>query len=347
MAMSKEGVLFWKSVKRAATSAGPVWSGAGALGVSLITANPLPLILWGVGAGYWSFNAAAKGKYAKQILDEEHARTETRVKVDRDAVINQLRALLAREPFARWTAAGQMPDYLATYDQLARIRDEVADRAHSRKDVQDTTEDYILKQLDTWLAAFLQFVQGRVACLQSLTGVRVSRTSDAPVEPARLDTRGRINAYLDGSDDDDSPSVSRRRAPRRTRTDDAANIIDRDVRIREFDNQIAELRKLIAAQPSTEKTRQGQINTFEKYKAFLMTIKDRDDKLVAQLEGFPLYFNFALDSMKASQISVSEISDYMGSAVEQIEETRKFVESMQPMIDQWSAIGAPALTETQ
>ena len=60
-----------KTAARAAAANGNLISGAGALVASAALWNPLPLLLWGVGAVGWVLYAATSEKYTRRVLNDE------------------------------------------------------------------------------------------------------------------------------------------------------------------------------------------------------------------------------------------------------------------------------------
>ncbi len=75
--------LLKKSIAKAIQSPANLVTGAVSLAASAVLWNPLPLILWGLGATGWVSLAATGNRYIKQIEDEE--RREAEVKAERGA----------------------------------------------------------------------------------------------------------------------------------------------------------------------------------------------------------------------------------------------------------------------
>jgi hypothetical protein len=55
--------------------------------------------------------------------------------------------------------------------------------------------------------------------------------------------------------------------------------------------------------------------------------------VVAQLGAFSDVFEVILGRVSASQFSATEVASYMGTVVEQVVETEKFVDSLRPAMD--------------
>src|SRR5215510_13204807 len=103
-------------------SPGNLVAGAVSLAASAVLWNPLPLILWGLGATGWVSLAATGDRYIKKIEEEERREAERKAEQDREALRQRVEVLLAENPVANWTRSGKLPDYLAVYRRLAEIR---------------------------------------------------------------------------------------------------------------------------------------------------------------------------------------------------------------------------------
>jgi hypothetical protein len=171
-----------KAAGRAAAAPGNVAGGAVAVAASAALWNPLPLILWGLGAAGWVLYASTSEGYTRRILDEERRAAEAEAETAREALKAQVGTVLAQPPFSSWIRAGLMPDYLAAFGRLADIRERV------NRLLQERQEDYlaglgIQKQLTYLLTTYLQFVRARVTYLQVLAG-DVSSPQAAETAPA-------------------------------------------------------------------------------------------------------------------------------------------------------------------
>src|SRR5580693_3306666 len=114
-----------KAAGRAAAAPGNVAGAAVAAAASAALWNPLPLILWGLGAAGWVLYASTSEGYTRRILDEERAEAEAEAEAARGALRAQVGAVLAQPPFSLWIRAGLLPDYLATFARLVEVRDRV------------------------------------------------------------------------------------------------------------------------------------------------------------------------------------------------------------------------------
>src|SRR5262245_13464840 len=94
----------WSHLRRALVAPGNLTAGAGALALSAIAWNPLPLVLYGLGQPVWLYNAAVSKRYAEAIRGDR----EREVLEVHEA---QLRALAIETPCGRWMSGGQLPDY--------------------------------------------------------------------------------------------------------------------------------------------------------------------------------------------------------------------------------------------
>ena len=63
--------------------------------------------------------------------------------------------------------------------------------------------------------------------------------------------------------------------------------------------------------------------------------------MVAQLGAFSDVFEVILGRVSASQLSATEVASYMGTVVEQVLETERFVESLRPAMDELLVGAAP------
>ncbi len=107
-----------------------------------------------------------------------------------------------------------------------------------------------------------------------------------------------------------------------------------DQRLAEIETKVERLRELAEKEPATARTREWHIGILEKQRELLVDCQNRDQCVVAQLGAFPDVFQVILGRVSAAQFSATEIASYMGSVVEQIEETERFVESLRPSVDQ-------------
>ncbi|HEV2854270.1 MAG TPA: hypothetical protein VHC97_15860 [Thermoanaerobaculia bacterium] len=313
--------LLKKSIAKAVTSQGNLVAGAVSLAASAALMNPLPLILWGLGAVGWVSLAATGDRYIKQIEEEERRAAELKAEQDREVLRQRVEAQLAENPVSGWTRAGMLPDYMAVYRRLAEIRGRVTKVLSDRTDLDALTKAGILQQLGYMLTAYLSFVRERISYLQILANIRPGADAAAlqatppppPPQPQSRRDQQRLQAVRPLPPPQPLPSVEKRLA--------------------EVDVKIQALQELAKKEPATARTRQWHINILEKQRDLLLECQKRDQLVVAQLGAFSDVFEVILGRVSASQFSATEVASYMGSVVEQIVETERFVDSLRPAMD--------------
>lgn len=326
--------LLKKSIAKAIQSPGNVVAGAVSLAASAVLWNPLPLILWGLGATGWVTLGATGDRYIKQIEEEERRDAERKAEADRDLLRQKVEASLAEPPLNSWARAGLLPDYIITYRRLAEARGRVAKVLADRTDLDDASKSNILQQLGYMLTAYLNFVRERVAYLQILATIRPgaadSSSLPAPVGPPIqvVDKRRGIQVQTQ---------------PARPLTQQPASPLPSvEKRLAEIDDKVKQLQDLAEKEPATARTRQFHISILQKQRDLLLECQKRDQCVVAQLGAFADVFEVILARVSASQISANEVASYMGGVVEQVMETERFVESLRPAMDQLIGGVAPA-----
>ena len=105
-------------------------------------------------------------------------------------------------------------------------------------------------------------------------------------------------------------------------------------RLSEVDAKIQQLKELAQKAPATARTRQWHISILQKQRELLLECQKRDQMVDAQLGAFADVFEVILGRVSASQFSVTEVASYMGTVVDQIVETERFVDSLRPAMDQ-------------
>ena len=321
-------------IKKAATKAllapGNVTSGAVALAASAALWNPLPLILWGLGSTLFVTFASTAERYHKLVMVEEKQSAEAKAVADRTALLQKVQALLADPQVAGWMRRKLMPDYMAVFARLTDIRARVARVLSERSELDAPTQQGILQQLDYMLSAYLQFVRERIGYLQILVAVRPggpdvgegTAAVASPVAPPPLPVTP-------------SPNRFQRRTPLRAVEDPAgATPPSVDQRLAEIDVRIKALQELAQREPATQRTREWHVGILQKQRELLLDCQKRDQCVVAQLGAFADVFEVILGRVSASQLSATEVASYMGSVVEQVEETERFVASLRPSVDQ-------------
>lgn len=330
--------LWKKSAAQAAKAPGNLISGAVSLAASAAMWNPLPLILWGLGSTGWVLFASTDKSYHKKILDEEKQAKERQTEAERLASMQKVESLLLEPPLAGWVRRGLLPDYMQVYRRLLEIRGRVARVLHERSEVEAFTEDGILQQLDYMLSTYLQFVRDRINYLQILSSIRPGG-GDAPAPAAAAPAKQTAGGPPP------PPPPPPGFAPNRwqrvsvkkpAEAPEAAPTTPPNVeqRLAEVDSKISRLRELAEKEPATARTREWHIGILDKQRELLLECQKRDQCVVAQLGAFPDVFQVILGRVTATQFSATEIASYMGSVVEQIEETERFVGSLRPAVDQ-------------
>lgn len=313
MDAKKKRTLLKKSIAKAMASPGNVVSGAVCLAASAALWNPLPMILWGLGATGWVTLASAGDRYVRQIEEEERRELELQAERDREALRQRVEQLLGENPIANWMRAGLMPDYMAVYRRLAEIRGRVSRVLADRNDLDGASKSDILQQLGYMLTAYLSFVRERVSYLQILAHIRPGAdTASAPPPP---------------------PQQKRGLQPVRQLTP-AMPLPSVEKRLAEVDDKVRQLQELAKKEPATARTRQFHIGILDKQRELLLECQKRDQLVVAQLGAFSDVFEVILGRVSASQFSATEVSSYMSSVVEQVVETERFVDSLRPAMDQ-------------
>ena len=327
--------LLKKSIAKAIQSPGNVVVGAVSLAASAVLWNPLPLILWGLGATGWVALGATGDRYIRQIEEEERRDAERKAEADRDLLRQKVEASLVEPPLNNWTRSGLLPDYMIVYRRLCEIRGRVAKVLADRTDLDDATKTNILQQLGYMLTAYLNFVRERVSYLQILFSIRpaADSLSSQPAAPASppiqvIDKRRGIQVQTQ---------------PARPLTQPAPSSLPSvEKRLAEIDDKIKQLQDLAQSEPATARTRQFHVGILQKQRDLLLECQKRDQCVVAQLGAFSDVFEVILARVSASQLSANEVSSYMGGVVEQVMETERFVESLRPAMDQLIGGVAPA-----
>jgi hypothetical protein len=322
----KSPVVWKKALAKALKSPPNVITGAVSLAASAALWNPLPLILWGLGATGWSIFASTGDKLSRQIAQEEAAAALQKDQQGRLNLELRIEAMLQENPVAAWIRSGAVPDYRATYRRLVDVRERVARVLSERSDGGTLAQAGVLQQLDYMRTAFLSFVRERLLYLQILANIRPGAN---PVEaPATPDPSGSAGQGL-ARDRRFGPA-----GPVKLPPIPVLALPKIEDRLAEVDAKIQQLETLASQEPDTARTRRWHIGILQKQRELLAECQKRDQSVAAQLSAFADVFEVILGRVSASQISATEIASYMGSMVEQIEETERFVESLRPAMDQ-------------
>lgn len=317
-----------KSALQALQSPVNLVTGAVSLAASAALWNPLPLILWGLGSTGWVTFASLGGRYARVIAAQERHAQLARMQETRGSLQQKLDAMLLEPPVSLWLQARLLPDYRMDYRRLVDLRNRVEKVLADRPDAAPLRESGVLEQLDSMLTSYLNFVRERIVYLQILANVRPEGRAPGeppppPPPPVRVDPR-----VANRQQPQPQPSGGAARRPLPT----ALPTVEE--RLEVIGERITELQALAQKEPATARTREWHIGILEKQRELLLECQKRDQSVAAQLAAFPDAFEVILGRVSASQFSATEIAGYMGTVVQQIEETERFVDSLRPAMDQ-------------
>ncbi|MES1242726.1 MAG: hypothetical protein ABUT39_14010 [Acidobacteriota bacterium] len=336
--------IWRKSVKMAISSPTNVVSGAVAVAASAAFWNPLPLLLWGIGATGWTIFASTGQSIQKKIEAEEAQERAAEIAARREALRQKVEVSLNEPPVGLWVRRGTIPDYMQAYRRLSDLRDKAA-RVLQERAAAETFADAggVLDQMDYMLTAYLNFVRERLVYVYILANLRAS-------SGGQDDSSARIPA---ASPPPPPAGFAANRWERVTKTKPApvktpdppapSSLPSVEQRLQEIDAKIARLKELAQKEPATARTREWHAGILQKQRELLLECQKRDQCVVAQLGAFQDVFEVILGRVSASQFSATEIAAYMGSVVSQIEETERFVASMKPAMDELMVGIDPAL----
>jgi DNA-binding MarR family transcriptional regulator len=311
--------LLKKSIAKAIQSPGNLVAGAVSLAASAVLWNPLPLILWGLGATGWVSLTATGDRYIRKIEEEERRQQELQAEKDREVLRQKVEGMLEENPVAGWVRAGLLPDYMVVFRRLAEVRGRVTKVLYDRSDLDDLTKSGLLQQLGYMLTAYLNFVRERIVYLQILANIRPSTDVPPPPQPTPPQPFLRRD--------------SRSQAPRQP-APAAAALPSVEKRLAEVEAKIQQLQELAKTEPATARTRQWHISILEKQRELLLECQKRDQCVVAQLGAFSDVFEVILGRVSASQVSATEVASYMGGVVDQIVETERFLDTLRPAMNE-------------
>ena len=345
--------IWRKSVKMAVSSPTNVISGAVAVAASAAFWNPLPLILWGIGATGWTVFASTGQSIQKKIEAEEAQERAAEIAAQREALRQKVDASLNEPPVGAWVRRGLIPDYMQSYRRLVDLRDKVARVLKDREETETFADaGGVAEQMDYMLTAYLNFVRERLVYVYILANLRASGTSGGGAGQEES-SASRVAA---GNPPPPPPAgFAANRWERVTKTKGVApvkapepsapsSLPSVEQRLQEIGAKIARLKELAQKEPATARTREWHAGILQKQHELLLECQKRDQCVVAQLGAFQDVFEVILGRVSASQFSATEIAAYMGGVVSQIEETERFVASMQPAMDELMGGLDPALS---
>lgn len=297
---------FLRHLRRALVAPGNLLAGSGALALSAITWNPLPLILYGLGEPVWLYNAAAKRRYAADLLAEDRAGAT-------GALEQQLAALVEDTPCGAWIRGGKLPDYPHTYARLVELRAQIAQLVAVRDSAAKPLEEDIVARLDAMLRAYLTLARERLLFHCALA--RVYPQLD--LSPSGTLT-ARLARSLRGS-----PAGR----PGRGRAE--------DVRFISVEQAMAEVRAKadgfradLRQRPEHEPVYGPIIETLDKRVEELAARGRNDRDMAAQLRVFPDQFELISSKLATAPALAGEIVGEMKLLLEQTDDTVKFAEDM-------------------
>ncbi|HEX4954277.1 MAG TPA: hypothetical protein VF017_12875 [Thermoanaerobaculia bacterium] len=304
----------WKrKVGRALKRPANLISGSLAVAASAALWNPLPLILWGLGAGAYALFGSGEG-LERAAREEERKQAIARAVAERKALREALDTSLSMPPIIDWIRSREMPDYREIYRRLEASREKVSRVLAARKD-EALGGLEILDQLDYLLGAYLSFVRERIVYLGILSHFGVDETPPPPPPvPTRVKTGGRGLSVVPSRPASRLPTI--------------------EGRLEEIAEKIALLRQKAQEEPATARTREWHMGILEKQRELLVECQKRDQYVEAQLAAFPDVFDVIVGRVGASQFSATEMASYMGAVVEQVEESERFVASLKPAMDE-------------
>ncbi|MDO8598546.1 MAG: hypothetical protein Q7S02_00370 [bacterium] len=314
----------WKeAAKRAATSVPVLGAALVALGTSFALVNPLPALVWAVGAAAYVLRASSSPKNIQRIIDEERVAERAKISTDRQLRRERILELLRREPFATWIRRGELPNYGARLVDIEGMRDEIERIARERTEVKQDLEKSLVETARTLVSAYLQFIEARLVNLQILTGIRTNGNHIAPAPSSPLRriflrdpaVESEATQQVWASSSDDVPSL------------------DLEAQSTAQQVKLEGLRERAARGGGGAAARQTNIGVVEEQLRLLVEIRERDDRASAQLDLVPDCLSYTLTRVSASSVNPVEISDYLRDTVETVARDQEFVEQMQPMSD--------------
>jgi hypothetical protein len=303
--------------RRALTSPGNLIAGAGAVLVSAVTWNPLPLILYGLGEPVWLYTATSSARYTRQLRDERKlaaASDSRRALAWRE---HQLAVVMHTTPCGLWTRRGELPDYAATYARLVEMRDQTAQIVERRHDAANALEQDIVARMDDMLRAYLMMTKERLLfhCALARIYPQLPEPPAATPPPSLL---GRIKRALVAPEAAEPTSLVAWQG---------------DTRFVSLDDARGELRdKLAGFARDTQRTPSHD----EVYRPMIEVLGRRADELeqrgqndlviAAQLRVFPDQFELILNKLATTQADVGEVVGDMKLLLEQTDDTVRFAE---------------------
>lgn len=322
--------LFKKSIARAVTAPGNMIAGLSSVLLSVVTTNPLPLIFFVVGSGFWVKHAVGSHRYDDEIMAGENVATQSRVQNAQEQLEREVKTLFGRPVVRQFTSQGFLPGYMRTYDGLVVIRDEAAEIARQRRDVASTIEDEIIGKLDQMLAGYLRLSRARVMYAHVLFGVYGRTRQQEETGYGQEESSGRLTSLRDTLfEREDSRQRPGRRADRHEFMSSESKFKTLEERIAEIKRKIGELQRDAEANPNVAQVHKSHIDLLQKQIELLGRSSEQDQRVAAQLDALPAAFNYILDSVRATQFTADQVTSYMSGVIQEVDETIRFVEAVQ------------------
>lgn len=303
-------------MRRALTAPGNLIAGAGAVLVSAMTWNPLPLVLYGLGQPVWLYTATVSGRYGHEVRDDRRSaqRDETRRTLAWRE--QQLACIVGETPCGTWIRRGRLPDYAAGHARLAGMRDQAERIVASRDDAASTLDHDLVARLDELLRAYLVMAIERLVFHCSLARIYPQLPAAPAPAPSLL---GRLARALRGTE----PAPA---APVAWAADTAfVSLADAE---REIRDKLAGFASDLAERPAHDEVYRPMIELLERRRGELAARGENDLAMAAQLEVLPEQVEILLDKLATSRADVGEVIADVKLLLEQTDDTLRFADDI-------------------
>ncbi|HEY5944450.1 MAG TPA: hypothetical protein VIV40_03120 [Kofleriaceae bacterium] len=288
-----------KNLHRALTSPANLLAGAGALALSALTWNPLPLILFGLGEPVWLYTRAT--------------RTPAETRIGIKTLEHQLGALMLHSPCGHWASTGKLPNYAAIYAQLQATRDQTTRIVSDRRDAASTLAQDIAARMDDMLHAYLVMVRERLLFHCALANV-FPQLPEPPAPPRLVERLARALVI---------------QAPKQTPPwRDDTPFVSLTAATNELQRKIAGFQAQIAQQPAHEEVYRPIIESLTKHLRELEVRGKYDRQRAAQLEVFPDQFAIIQQKLGTPQPDYDDVVTDMKLLLEQTDDTVSLAEEL-------------------
>lgn len=320
--------LLKESIKRALMAPGNIIAGVSAAGLTAAASfNPLPLIFYGIGSVVWLWHAVGNHRYDEAIMAQENHAKENQAENAQAHLQQDVRSLFGRTVVQKLMSRDFLPNYMATYDELAVIRDEAAQIARERQDMANTIEQEIIGKLDQMLAGYLRLARARVMYAQVLYGV-YGDTAVAETDYPSQEEPSSAKRLRDTFFQPKPEEPPRRRRSREAGSDSYQEFKDLDTRVAELTGQIEILQQQAAENSNVAQIHKTRIGMLQKRIELLRRSNEQDQRVTAQLDAMPDAFKYILDSVRATQFTADQVTGFMSSVIGEVDETIRFVEAV-------------------